>query len=155
MSRPNRGRFPALLALIVLVALVARAVLHPTSSGPAAPSGRSAPAPAPVAGAVESAFRDHRSSVELGFAGRVTQLLADDREGSRHQRFIVRAGERTVLVAYNLDLAPRVPLAVGDSVEILGEYIWSARGGTVHWTHRDPLGQHPAGWVRVNGRVYQ
>lgn len=155
MSRSNRGRFPALLALLVVAALAARAVLHPAASGPAVPSGRSAPSTGPVAGTVESAYQGHQSNVELGFAGRVTQLLADDREGSRHQRFIVRAGERTVLVAYNLDLAPRVPLAVGDSVEILGEYVWSARGGTVHWTHRDPLGKHPAGWVRLNGRVYQ
>ena len=88
--------------------------------------------------------------------GRVTRVLADDREGARHQRFLVRvAGSVTVLVAHNLDLAPRVPLAVGDSVELQGEYEWNDRGGVLHWTHRDPDGRHDAGWIRHGGRLYQ
>ena len=61
----------------------------------------------------------------------------------------------TVLVAHNLDLAPRVPLTVGDSVELRGEYEWNDRGGVLHWTHRDPGGRHDAGWIRHAGRLYQ
>ncbi len=65
-----------------------------------------------------------------------------------HERFIVRIADSvTVLVAHNLDLAPRVPLAPGDSVELRGEYDWSERGGTIHWTHGDPAGRHETGWI--------
>jgi hypothetical protein len=105
---------------------------------------------------VLDAYRRHRSNIEVVTGGRVTRVLADDREGARHQRFLVRvAGPVTVLVAHNLDLAPRVPLAVGDSVELRGEYEWNDRGGVLHWTHRDPDGRHDAGWIRHDGRLYQ
>lgn len=79
------------------------------------------------------------------------RLLRDDREGSRHQRCLVDVGGgRTVLVAHNIDLAPRVaPLRVGDRVEFAGEFEWNDNGGMVHWTHADPRGRHRAGWVRV------
>ena len=59
-------------------------------------------------------------------------------------------GGRTVLIAHNIDLSPRVaPLRVGDRVEFAGEFEWNERGGVVHWTHPDPRGQHRAGYVRV------
>ena len=29
------------------------------------------------------------------------------------------------------------------------------QGGTVHWTHHDPSGDHAAGWLRHGGRVYR
>lgn len=83
-------------------------------------------------------------------------MLADDRDGSRHQRFLVSVADQvSVLVAHNVDLAPRVPLAPGDSVELRGEYEWNDRGGVMHWTHRDPDGRHEAGWIRHDGRLYQ
>jgi hypothetical protein len=105
---------------------------------------------------VLDAYQRHRSNIEVVTGGRVTRVLADDREGARHQRFLVRVtGPVTVLVAHNLDLAPRVPLAVGDSVELRGEYEWNDRGGVLHWTHRDPDGRHDAGWIRHDGRLYQ
>ena len=31
----------------------------------------------------------------------------------------------------------------------------NARGGVVHWTHRDPSGNHPAGWLKRNGETFQ
>jgi hypothetical protein len=94
--------------------------------------------------------------VEVETRGRVVRVLADDREGSPHQRFLVRVeGNTTVLVAHNLDLADRIPLAVGDSVELRGEYAWNPKGGVIHWTHRDPEGRHDAGWIRYRGRLYQ
>ena len=89
--------------------------------------------------------------------GRVTRTLSDDREGSRHQRFIVRlATGQTILIAHNIDLAPRVEgLKVGDTVEFSGEFESNPQGGVVHWTHRDPEGRHVAGWIRHDGRTYQ
>ncbi len=107
-------------------------------------------------GQVAEAFQARQSGVPVETAGRVERLLSDDREGSRHQRFIVRVqGSMTVLVAHNIDLAPRVPLAVGDSVELRGECEWNPQGGVIHWTHDDPDGRHPGGWVRYGDRVYR
>jgi hypothetical protein len=46
-------------------------------------------------------------------------------------------------------------LEVGDRVEFSGEYEWNERGGVIHWTHRDPAGQHVDGWIRHDGHTYQ
>jgi hypothetical protein len=107
--------------------------------------------------AVASAFKQQRSGVQVTGEGIVTKVLPDDNEGSRHQRFILRlASGQTLLVAHNIDLAPRVaPLELGDSVGFNGEYEWNSEGGVIHWTHRDPNGQHQAGWLKHDGRTYQ
>jgi len=103
------------------------------------------------------AFSGHRSNVIAEGRGTVTRLLADDEKGDRHQRFIVTLSSgQTLLVAHNIDLAPRVQsLSVGDTVEFKGEYEWSDLGGTMHWTHRDPAGRHPGGWILHNGHRYE
>ncbi len=90
-------------------------------------------------------------------AGTVSRVLADDNDGSRHQRFILALPSgTTVLIAHNIDLAPRIEgLRTGDRVEFSGEYEWNPQGGVVHWTHRDPQGRHAAGWLRHGGRTYQ
>src|SRR5262245_52902065 len=104
---------------------------------PARPSSASA---APLAGApaaaahapkrngatrtVAEAFADHARNVAVEDQGVVAKLLRDDREGRRHQRFLVRVADgTTVLIAHNIELAPRVePIAVGDAVAFHGEY---------------------------------
>ncbi|MEQ8857468.1 MAG: DUF3465 domain-containing protein [Pseudomonadales bacterium] len=109
------------------------------------------------AAAIEAAYQSHRSDVQVGGVGEVVRVLADDRDGSRHQRFILRLNSgRTLLVAHNIDLAPRIPgLAAGDRVEFYGEYEWNERGGVLHWTHHDPQGRHPDGWLKHGGRTYR
>lgn len=105
---------------------------------------------------IERLFREERSDEIVTAAGRVSKTLPDDNEGSRHQRFIVElASGRTVLVAHNIDLAPRVPLREGDRVIVHGEYEWSQRGGTVHWTHHDPKGWREGGWIEHAGERYE
>ena len=106
--------------------------------------------------ALAAAFENRRSDVQVRGSGRVSRVLADDNDGSRHQRFIVQlASGQTVLVAHNIDLADRVAsLKSGDSVEFYGEYEWNERGGVIHWTHRDPQGVHAAGWIKHGGRTY-
>jgi hypothetical protein len=75
--------------------------------------------------------------------GFVRRLLQDDDDGSRHQRFIIQLSNRqTLLIAHNIDVAERIPLSLGD------------RGGLVHWTHHDPLGEEDGGWVRYRRKVY-
>ena len=106
---------------------------------------------------VGRAFKKKQSDVQVEDEGVVTRILADDLNGSRHQRFIVRLGSgQTVLISHNIDIAPRInALRVKDQVRFYGEYVWSEKGGTIHWTHRDPNGRHVAGWIKHNGRTYQ
>jgi len=107
--------------------------------------------------ALVAAFENHRSNVQVQGSGHVTKVLADDNDGSRHQRFIVRVDSgQTVLIAHNIDLANRVAsLSNGDRIEFYGEYEWNAKGGVIHWTHRDPQHRHVDGWIKHNGSTYQ
>jgi len=104
-----------------------------------------------------SAYRDHLSHVEICGRGIVAKVLRDDTQGSRHQRFIVRlVSSQTLLIAYNIDIAPYIEgLRQGVPIEFVGEYEWNPQGGVVHWTHHDPAGHHPAGWIRYDGRQYE
>jgi len=102
-------------------------------------------------------FRDRKSGVAVTGAGTITRILADDNEGGRHQRFILRlASGQTLLVAHNIDIAPRVPnIVLGATVEFKGIYEYNEEGGVIHWTHRDPSGQHVPGWLKYGGLIYQ
>ena len=106
--------------------------------------------------AFAQAFEQHRSDLQLEGQGVVVKLLPDDLEGSRHQKFLVRlASGQTLLIAHNIDLAPRVDgLQEGAKIKFFGEYEWNEKGGVMHWTHHDPQGQHPAGWLEYQGRRY-
>lgn len=106
---------------------------------------------------VASAFSDHKSNIQVQGNGQVIKVLADDNDGSRHQRFIVQlASGQTLLVAHNIDLSKRIDsLQAGDTVEFYGEYEWNSKGGVIHWTHHDPDGRHTAGWIKHNGCIYQ
>jgi len=107
--------------------------------------------------ALARAFRDQTSGIQVTGEGVVTKILDDDNDGSRHQRFILRlASGHTLLVAHNIDLAPRIAsLSPGDTVTFNGAYEWNEKGGLIHWTHRDPNGQHEAGWLKHNDETYQ
>jgi hypothetical protein len=98
-----------------------------------------------------------RSGQQVQGRGTVTRILSDDNDGSRHQRFILRiASGRTLLIAHNIDLAPRIAsLQTGDSVAFYGEYERNDKGGVIHWTHRDPQDRHVGGWLEHNGRRYE
>jgi hypothetical protein len=107
--------------------------------------------------ALQTAYTNRQSDIQVKGGGKVTKLLSDDLDGSRHQRFILMLGSgETLLVSHNIDLAPRInSLKVGDVVEFYGEYEWNDKGGVVHWTHHDPDGRHIAGWLKHQGNTYQ
>lgn len=113
-----------------------------------------------VAGAdvlIAEAFRSGRSNLQLGGEGKVAKILPDDSEGSRHQKFLLRLESgHTLLISHNIDLAPRIDnLREGEQIEFYGEYEWNKKGGVIHWTHRDPKGKHPGGWLKYQGQVYK
>ena len=105
--------------------------------------------------ALRAAHAAERRNVPIEFSAVVTKLLKDDREGLQHQRFLVKAAGLSILVAHNIDLAPRVPVTVGATVRLRGEYVWNDKGGVMHWTHRDPRGRHAAGFIEVAGQRVQ
>jgi len=106
---------------------------------------------------IADAFATRAHSAQVEGKGTVVRVLEDDKDGSRHQRFIVRLDSgQTLLIAHNIDLAPRVRgLRVRDTVAFFGEYEWSEEGGTIHWTHHDPENDHVDGWLQHRGRVYR
>lgn len=152
----TRVQLPMKKILPVLVLLIAAYAYQ--TFGHLEPSPPASHSTANVSNAhIIDAFRNRRSNIQVQGSGTIVKVLADDHEGSRHQRFIVRlSAEHTVLIAHNIDLAPRVAaLRAGDWIEFSGEYEWNERGGVVHWTHDDPKHQHEAGWLRFRGQLYQ
>lgn len=153
----------SLLSLLVLS-------LGLVSCNDPAPAEIDLPTPRPVAGIdstlesqrtpdsdIQAAFDNNTSNLQVLVRGVVEKHLADDLEGDKHQKFILRlASGQTLLVAHNIDLATRVPASsLGKTVYVYGEYEWNAQGGVVHWTHRDPGGSHAHGWIQFEGSRYE
>ncbi len=102
---------------------------------------------------IERAAEDRESGFMVTVDAEVVKTLRDDLKGSQHQRFLIElTSGRTLLVAHNIDLAKRIPLSEGDSVRVRGQYEWNDRGGVLHWTHHDPDGRHPGGWIEYKGK---
>ena len=129
-----------------ITALAPATVVKP----PAVPTGKDS-------SEILAAYKNQRSDVQVEGKAIVSRLLQDDNEGSRHQKFILKlANGLTVLVAHNIDLAPRISdLKAGDNIEYYGEYEWNEKGGVLHWTHDDPAGHHEDGWLKHKGITYQ
>lgn len=106
---------------------------------------------------IARAFQHRQSDLQVSSSGQVVAVLPDDYEGSRHQKFILELPNgQTVLVAHNIDLAPRIQnIQKQDQVEFYGEYEYSDKGGVIHWTHHDPARKHVDGWLKHQGRTYQ
>lgn len=74
---------------------------------------------------------------------------------AEHEAFDVATSAGPVEVVDNVSLAPRVPVQRGDRVEIKGEMVHDpGRPPIVHWTHHDPWGRKPGGYIRWRGRTY-
>lgn len=70
-----------------------------------------------------------------------------------HEGFLIAAESQRIKVEDNVDITGPIPLHRGDVVSLLGQY--ECDDGVIHWTHRDPRGRHPAGYIEVNGQRYQ
>lgn len=98
---------------------------------------------------IEHAFERKISDVALTIKGKVSRILEDDSGLTPHQRFVVevpaspetagRGGHsgHTILIAHNLERAYKVPVKLGDKVEVHGTYVWNKYGGIIHNTHHD------------------
>ncbi|PID46662.1 MAG: hypothetical protein CSB47_02860 [Proteobacteria bacterium] len=105
---------------------------------------------------IRSAKEDVNSQFWMTTEATVIKNLKDDTKGSQHQKFLIRlAPDVTLLVAHNIDLAPRAPVQKGDVIKIRGRYEWNHRGGVLHWTHHDPKGREQGGYIYAGGKFYK
>lgn len=153
-------RFPLSAALLpALLALLLGACHEQPQppSRPPLPQTAAVAAQADFLDRIARAYAEQRGNLQVEGWGTVQKVLKDDTRGTRHQRFLLRLENGlTLLVAHNIDLAPRIDgLRSGDRVDFAGEYEWNAKGGVLHWTHRDPRGRHPDGWLQHGGQRYQ
>ncbi|MEL6868967.1 MAG: DUF3465 domain-containing protein [Pseudomonadota bacterium] len=107
-------------------------------------------------GATGEDWSPSRDEAWVEVSATVYKVLPDDTRGSQHQRFLVRSpGGQSLLIAHNIDLAPRVPLSQGDTLLINGQFEYNDKGGVIHWTHHDPQGRHDGGFIELNGKRYR
>jgi hypothetical protein len=105
---------------------------------------------------IVEAHRGQESNLIVEVDATVIRKLPDDEFGDVKQTFLVQLDNgHTLLVAHNVDIAPRVPVERGAQLRLAGEYDWNSRGGVIHWTHRDPDGEREGGWIRYGDRVYR
>ena len=154
--------FLILLAACVVLSLAAcsapnSAQTQSTEQAPAQVSTSPSASSSMDAGAITEAFGAQRNVPQVQGSGVVTKVLKDDTKGLKHQKFLLKVSDNiTILIAHNIDLAPRVAdINEGDVVAYKGEYIYTPKGGTVHWTHKDPRGHHEGGWLKHNGNTYE
>lgn len=173
-QRQSASSFAFKLVAVLIAAAItiaARRGWLPTTSSPNAPSQTNAPAsPAPSSQSQTPAFsrtvRDlynaKRSDAWVETTGRVEKLLSDDTDTSdssdKHQKFLLLVpGDITVLVAHNISAAPRVPIRQGDTVTLRGEYEYTEKGGTIHFTHKPKYNSRntQSGWIEFKGSRYE
>lgn len=134
-----------------------------SSSNGVPPTASPSAAPAQAAASqklVADLMRAKRSEVIVTLRARVLKVLPDDNDGSRHQKVLLSITTRnsphdTVLIAHNIDLAPRVPVHEGDELIVHGQYEYNDRGGVIHWTHHDPGKRREGGWIEHAGQRYE
>lgn len=93
-------------------------------------------------------------AAEVTVQGTVTKLLPDSNgpEGP-HEDFVISVLGHNVEIDHNLTLAPRVPVKVGDVVDIHGQFEPDPGDPVIHYTHH-ATGAHPGGWIKLNGHKY-
>jgi hypothetical protein len=115
-------------------------------------------------GGIPRLFARRASDEWVEAEGRVVKVLPDDDStdggtNARHERLLVKiTPDVTILIAHNIDAAPRVPAEEGDTLRFRGQYEWSEKGGTVHFTHapkfktQDP---NARGWIEHARKRYE
>ncbi len=161
LSQPGRRKWLVVIAVVILGYAIARPLLERSFAVSlpdilAAPDSGPRTVASPGEQAVLSAFEKRRSDVIVEATATVKKNLPDDDIGDRHQKMILKLlSGHTLLLAHNIDLAPRVPVRQGEEITFRGEYEYTEPGGVIHWTHHDPTGRHEDGWIRHHGKIYQ
>jgi hypothetical protein len=105
---------------------------------------------------VEEAFRARQTGIMSEVTGTVVRIMMDDRDDLRNQKFLIRLpNDQSLLVVHDQKAGGRVPVSVGDSVLVRGEYVWTETGGTLRNTQRDFSPRRLHGWIDHEGIRYQ
>jgi hypothetical protein len=100
----------------------------------------------------------HPRRAEVTLCGKVVSVgrLRRSRSGT-HRVFIVDVGGNDrVAVDANVDIMGDFPIRDGEYAIVRGEYYYDAPGRDgVHWTHRTDRGNHPEGYVILDGATYR
>jgi hypothetical protein len=154
-------------ATFVSLALLGVVKVTSLREGPAEPPAAALAAAAPPvellasegdggAALIESAFQSRNSGQVVQLRGVVRNVLPDEREAPRRQRLTLELdGGRTLLVTHDVVSSARVPVSVGDVIELCGRYEWNNRGGQVSLTHTAAAEGGPSGWIRHAGTDYR
>jgi hypothetical protein len=104
--------------------------------------------------AFDAALRDARPA-EVTVTAAVTRLLADspNHGDGVHQRFDVSVDGTEVEIDHNLSLAGRVPVTVGSTVVIHGQFEPDPGHPVIHYTHH-ATGRHEGGWIELQNTRY-
>lgn len=96
------------------------------------------------------------SPAEVTVRCRVATLLSDSNgPDGTHERFDVDCNVGpTIEIDHNLSLAPRVPIRLGATVTIHGQFEPDPGHPVIHYTHH-ATGAHPGGWIQLDERTYQ
>ena len=100
-----------------------------------------------------------RSGDEVVVEGVVTHVGRTSAGASgEHEHFDVRiasgAAEQDILIADNVSVGTAAPVRSGDRVIVKGVLEVDPSGPVIHWTHHDPAFRHEAGFVMLDGKVY-
>ncbi len=160
-KRSSPSTLKQLLRLLLAIIVAAFTLLR-WLRGRSAPASTRSPA-STQPGTIARLFREQRSDTWVETRGVVERLLPDDldtHDGSdTHQRLILRTDDGiSILVAHNICTSDRVPAKPGDRLTLRGEYEWTEKGGTLHFTHKPKFATRDAsraGWIDHAGRRYE
>jgi hypothetical protein len=106
---------------------------------------------------LERAYAQRRPA-EVTFSARVTtppHFFTGRTTHCVHEAFDAQTSAGPVEIVDNVALAPRVPVQPGDAIQVRGEMVHDpGRAPVVHWTHHDPAGRHPDGFIELRGQRY-
>ena len=110
---------------------------------------------APDNAAFLAAYNGHQAE-EVTVSATVVDLLPDSPGGADgpHQRFDVQISGVVVEIDHNLDLAQRVPVQVGSTLTIHGQFEPDPGHPVIHYTHH-ATGRHEGGWIDLDGQRYE
>ena len=103
---------------------------------------------------LKSIIASHKGGkAQVFVTGTIINIEKEDHNGLAHQKYNIKIdNDLTFQIVSNLAFG-RVPLVVGKSVSVCGEYKRVGKG-MVHWTHFDPHGPHANGFTIMDGVLY-
>lgn len=164
MLESKRTTSTVVTATVVSLALLG--VVKVTSvREPAAEPGAAVEVAAPIeplddegdggAALIESAFHTRNTGQRVQLRGVVRNVLPDERAPRLQRLTLELDGGRKLLVTHDLEASERVPVAVGDEIELCGRYEWNNRGGLVSGTHTGSAEDGARGWILHAGTDYR